>query len=141
MILRTVTAGCVALALFWVGCSGGHSGEATVPVKGKVTDGGKPLALDPKLAAAKAASVQVRFLPADESGKGTSATAFADPDGTFEVTGGLPKGKYRIAVMYYDGSAGGGDKLGGKFDERNSPIVREITGEGDVVIDLSKPEG
>ena len=52
--------------------------------------------------------------------------------------GGLPPGKYRIAVRQWDPYPDT-DKLGGKFDAQNSPIVREITGEEDIVIDLSKP--
>jgi hypothetical protein len=108
-------------------------------VKGKVTSAGQTILLDEKLAAAKAARLQLRFLRVDEkSGANFSETAFAEPDGTFKAR--LPKGKYRIAVGYYpDGRE---DKLGGKFDERNSKILRDVTTEGQGIdLDVSKPEG
>jgi hypothetical protein len=138
---RKVTAACVLLTLVWVGCSGGPAAEPTVLVKGKVTNGGEPLPLDPQLAAAKAARVELRFMRLDDSGEViSSATAFAEVDGSFEAPKGLPKGKYRIAVYHYDGTSDG-DALEGKFDDRQTPIIREITGEGELNIDLSNPEG
>ena len=127
------------MAALFTGC-GEAGGEAKYEVSGKITKGGQPLPLDPALAQAKAARVEVRFL---RMGTGDqpdySATGFAEPDGTFKLVD-VPKGKYRVAVQHIDGKSQG-DTLGGKFDDRKSPITREITGETkDLNIDLDKPE-
>lgn len=128
-----------AACLGALGCAG-SAGEPTVPVEGTLTKGGEPLPLDPTLAQAKAARVELHFTRIDKGeGKPFSATAFADPQGHFEVPNGLPPGKYRVGVKYFDGS-GAGDKLQGKFDARKSPIEREVQGEKAVLnIDLDKP--
>lgn len=127
------------LAAACVGC-GDAGGEQKYEVSGKITKGGQPLPLDPVLAKARAARVEVRFLRVGEGGQPDySATGFAEPDGTFKLVD-VPKGKYRIAIQHIDGKSSG-DTLGGKFDDRNSPVTREITGETkDLNIDLDKPE-
>ena len=49
-------------------------------------------------------------------------------------------GRYRIAVTHVNGRQPG-DLLGGRFDERKSPIIREFTAAtSDMTIDLAKPE-
>jgi hypothetical protein len=129
-----------AACLGALGCSG-PAGEPTIPVQGTLTKGGEPLPLDPVLAEAKAARVELHFVRIDggESAP-VSATAFADPQGHFEVPNGLPAGKYRIGVKYFDGSPSG-DKLQGRFDAQKSPIEREIQGEKATLnIDLDKPD-
>ena len=124
MVVFAVTVGCTG--------DGGPAEEPTVNVTGKITKGGQPLHLDPKMAAAKAARVEVRFIRLDGKDANFSATAFAEPDGTFAVTGGLPAGKYRVSVKHFDG--GMNDELKGKFGEQNSPIERDVA--GDTVIDV-----
>jgi len=130
-------AGLLAGLAIVVGCRGaGGSEEPAFAVRGKVTNDGKPLQLDPKLAAAKAARVELRFFRLDGGEANLSQTAFAEPDGAFEVPGGLPAGKYRISVTHFAG--GSDDELKGKFGEKNSPIEREISGETEIEIDLAK---
>jgi hypothetical protein len=68
-----------------------------------------------------------------------------DTDGTsYTVPGrsgnGLPAGKYRIVVRQWDPFPDF-DRLGGRFDEQNSPIIREITEDTEINIDVSRPEG
>lgn len=129
--------GLLAGLAFMAGCSRGtDSKEQMFAVSGKITDNGKPLHLDPKLAAAKAARVELRFFRLDGQQANVSQTAFAEPDGSFEVPGGLPAGKYRISVKHFDG--GSEDELKDKFGEKNSPIEREISGETEIEIDLAK---
>lgn len=123
-----------------IGCGESVPTEKELAVKGKVTNKGQPLLLDPKLAAVKAARVELRFtrIGGGQEGMPTaSETAFAQPDGTFQAK--LPAGKYRIGVKHING---GDDELKGKFDERKSPIEREITTDGqELNIELSNPTG
>lgn len=85
MALPRIFAGCLALAL--VGCGGGP-----VPVEGKVTMNGKPLA-----------GATVVFIPV--SG-GPEAGAQTDTDGDFHLTGtkaeGIAPGEYRVTVSKKD---------------------------------------
>ncbi len=69
--------------------------------------------------------------------------------GNFEITGadgkGIPPGKYRVAVSAgaFVGGPGGPsskDPFEGKFGKDNSPIIREIDGKSEIIIDLDKPE-
>ena len=121
------------------GCGGGA--EEAVPAKGRLLDAGKPLEV--RGMEAFAGMVQVEFYRIGPDGQVSDVpeTAVADRDGYFDIGArGLAPGKYRIAVRQWDPYPDV-DKLGGKFDAKNSPIVREITGEEDILIDLSKPEG
>jgi hypothetical protein len=85
------------------------------------------------MAAAKAASVNVKFVRIDGSGGADfSNTVFADELGAFTIN--IPKGKYRVSVVHMNGR---GDGLQGKFSERKSKIEQEVTGEmPDLVIEL-----
>lgn len=130
----------LGIAVAVAGCRRGPVEEPSFTVSGRIVDGGKPLPLDPALAQARAASVNLRFL---RLGAGDtpdhSTTGFADATGAFTV----PKvraGRYRIAVIHLNGRQPG-DQLGGRFDERKSKIIREFTGETkDLLIDLAQPE-
>ena len=125
------------------GCMGDKSGieEDAVATQGKVTNAGQPLTTsDPVYG-----YVEVVFISVPEGDKPPeSFTARADASGSFSVAGklgeGIPPGKYRIAVRQWDPWPDT-DKLERKFDEQNTKIVREVTGEGDINIDVSKPEG
>lgn len=139
---RTALAGAgVAAMVALAGCARGPREEPSFTVSGRIVDGGKPLPLDPVMAASQAASVTLRFLrlgPGDVPDHST--TGFAAADGAFTVPKVRP-GRYRIAVTHFNGRQPG-DLLGGRFDERKSPIVREFTAAtSDVAIDLAKPEG
>lgn len=134
-----VTIGAMAAAIASSGC--GKSGPKTVRVTGRVLLKGQPLAVAPT--EAQLGAVQLRFieLGADGSPSGPSYSANAKPDGSFNVLGiggrGLPPGKYRIAVYQYDPYPE--DKLGGRFSDERSPIVRQIEADTDLgAIDLAE---
>ena len=127
----------VAGAILLPGC--GQSGSKTereFKVSGKILRGGNPLPLDPVMAKAKAAMVNIKFVRVDGSGGADfSNTAFADESGAFSTT--IPKGKYRISVVHMNGRQPG-DNLQGKFGERQSKIEKEIAGDTpDLVIELN----
>jgi hypothetical protein len=109
--------------------------EPEFKISGKILRGGNPLPLDPVMAAAKAASVNIKFIRTDGSdGANFSESAFADETGAFSVK--LPKGKYRISVIHMNGR---GDGLQGKFGDRKSTIEKEISGEmPDLVVELDE---
>ena len=112
-----------------------HKTEPEFKISGKILRGGNPLPLDPVMAAAKAASVNVKFIRSDGGdGANHSESAFADESGAFSVK--LPKGKYRISIVHMNGRQPG-DNLQGKYGDRKSKIEKEISGEmPDLVIEL-----
>ena len=59
-------------------------------------------------------------------------------DGTFQLPVGLVPGTYRIAVHQTDPKTGK-DRFDGAFDQGKSPLIREVTGAGELVLDLAKP--
>ena len=109
--------------------------EPEFKISGKILRGGNPLPLDPVMAAAKAASVNVKFVRTDASGGADySESAFADESGAFNVK--LPKGKYRVSVVHMNGRQPG-DNLQGKYGDRKSKIEKEISSDmPDLVIEL-----
>jgi hypothetical protein len=129
------------LVLLTSGCS---SGPRLVRVKGQLLYNQKPLPVSAK------AGVTITFTAMDAGDNPPFFTAeqpFNREESTFVVSGpngrGIPVGKYRIAVS---------QKMAGQlppdvetmnetFSRKSSPIVREVTGEEPITIDLSKPEG
>lgn len=109
--------------------------EPEFKISGKILRGGNPLPLDPVMAAAKAASVTVKFVRVDgKGGADFSNSAFADESGAFTTT--LPKGKYSVSVVHMNGRQPG-DNLQGKFGERKTKIEKDISGDmPDLVIEL-----
>jgi hypothetical protein len=108
-------------------------------VKGKVSDAGKPLEVKPMVG-----KLQVFLMQQEVAGPVDKHQAVIKPDGSFEVKGagaGIPAGKYKVCVIWQDDFPTGPDKLDGKFNEQNSPIVRKVPDDGDIVIDVSKPGG
>jgi hypothetical protein len=112
-----------------------HKTEPEFKISGKILRGGNPLPLDPVMAAAKAASVNVKFVRTDASGGADfSNSAFADETGAFTIK--LPKGKYRVSIAHMNGRQPG-DNLQGKFGDRKSKIEQEVSGDtNDLVIEL-----
>lgn len=139
-VLVLIAGGLVCLATGGCGSGGGE----TVQAKGRVTDAGKPLEVQGRDVGIGV--VRIEFYRIGEDGKQATEpeTAVADEDGYFDLPGrdghGIPPGKYRIAVRQWD-PLPDVDRLGGRFDAQHSPIIREVTGREDIVIDVSKPEG
>lgn len=124
----------LAAATALIGCGPrSYKTEPEFKISGKILRGGNPLPLDPVMAAAKAASVNIKFVRTDGSGGADhSESAFADESGAFTTK--LPKGKYRVSIVHMNGR---GDGLQGKFGERKSTIEKEISGEmPELVIEL-----
>jgi hypothetical protein len=70
--------------------------------------------------------------------------AVIQDDGSFEIKGdgsGIEAGKYTVCVVWQDAFPSGKDKLDGKFDEKNSKILRKVPEDGDITIDVSRPQG
>lgn len=124
----------VFFALFAAGCK---EETKTVIVKGKLMMNGAPYER------AKTEMPYLKFVPYSEEGKVDNIySANLQDDGTFDVRGrenkGIPLGKYRIA---FSTDRRGVEKLSAKFTESASPIVRDITDDKEIVIDLSNPSG
>lgn len=144
--------GCALLA----GCPKGSSGPTLYKVTGKVVQDGTPVPIQNYREGYN--SLEVEFFAVDDTGASKlspGGKAFVKPDGSFSIIGentkGLRAGKYRVAVRHVDRTAGTGptrkpdptgrmDAWQGKFDEKKSPFVFDVTGsQGDIVIDLAKP--
>ncbi|NQT17597.1 MAG: hypothetical protein HQ582_32885 [Planctomycetes bacterium] len=131
------------VCLVAAGCGGGDD-EPVVRASGRITAGGRPLHVEGRESGAGA--VEIKFLRIESEGEEAAQAAItqADADGHFEVPGadgnGIPPGKYRIAIRQWDPYPQI-DKLGGKFDEENTPITRQITGEEEILIDVLRPGG
>jgi hypothetical protein len=61
-------------------------------------------------------------------------------EGTFTLPVGLARGTYRICVHQTDPTTGK-DRFHDAFRKGVSPLVREITGAQELVLDLAKPDG
>jgi hypothetical protein len=136
MHLRIIAA-CIVLSglVPLVGCG---AGPAKLIVSGRVVQNGRPLAyVYPGL-------TEVFFVPTDGSVREMHPAA-VEPDGTFTVHGkdgfGIAPGQYRICVTWRRHYPQGIDLLRGRFDLTHSRIIRDVQDEGEVVIDVAKPEG
>jgi hypothetical protein len=126
-------------ALLTVGC-GAESAPKYV-VKGRVTRGGVPMEVRPMVG-----GLRVMFLRQDVAGPVDPKFAAVRSDGSFEMRGGsdgtgIAAGRYKICVTWQDDYPGGPDKLDNQFDKDNSRIYRNIPDDGDIIIDVSRPEG
>ena len=117
--------GCFALLLL-TGC-----GEKLVEVKGTILNNQQPLTMG---------VVQVYLIP--DVPPGTPMTMHpgrADATGNFTIEEKVKPGKYKIAVEHQY-PLPGNDKLNGKFNAKNTKIVREVVDEKTpLTIDLAMP--
>lgn len=138
---RTLCSGFAFLAgaIFLAGCT--PAGPAVFDVTGKVTYKGEPMPMK-KMGGQSIGGVQVWLAP-DGGASSEKKQAVVKEDGTFFFdTGNKPTaGKYKVVVIWQDDYPLGPDKLGKKFDEKNSKILRTIPDDKEIVIDVSRPEG
>ena len=76
------------------------------------------------------------FVPMGEGGNaGPGMEAIVDQDAaTYKVV--IPVGKYRIAVRHY--LPGFKEQFNNKFSEADSPIIRDVTGDQQLDVDVQK---
>jgi hypothetical protein len=125
--------------LFGVLClelgTGCKSGPAKVNITGKVTKGGELLKVSDM------GEVRVKFYSqnTDDEGGRIRPALFDKSNGTFVVKD-IPVGKYRVTVEQIDPMPSNkNDKLNHAFDNKNSPIVRDVESDGqNIEIDLAK---
>ncbi len=129
---------CAALCGLMVAGCGGPSGPPRFKVKGHVSNKGEPLKVR-----AMVGRVQVTFYPVTEPGAPRSdpQEAAVQPNGDFIVHGtdskGIAAGKYKIAVRQWE-EFPNKDVLQGKFDEKNTKIIKDVTGAEAIVIDVGE---
>lgn len=131
-----LTALVVLASLFVAGC--GESGPPKTIVKGRLTNKGEPMPVKPMVG-----KLRLWLLPQDTT-PADPKEAVIEPDGNFEVKGlgtGIPAGKYKVCVTWQDDFPMGPDKLGKKFDAEHSKIYRTVPDDGDIVIDVARPQG
>jgi hypothetical protein len=115
------------LALGVAGC-----GPRKVKVYGKLTQGAKPLR------GTEEEPIRVAFTPYDENKPSKGPVYLATVDqatATYEVV--VPVGRYRICVSQF--TANLSDRFDNAFGEGFSPIVRDVTEDGPLDLDLNKP--
>ncbi|MES2790155.1 MAG: hypothetical protein V4719_11070 [Planctomycetota bacterium] len=136
--VRLVALWAMLWAVMLAGCGGAPSGPPRIHVKGRVSNKGEPLKVR-----AMVGRVQVTFYPVTAPGAPHSdpQEAAVKPNGDFTVPGtdgkGIVAGQYKIAVRQWE-EFPNKDLLAGKFDEKNTKLIREITGRDAVVIDVSE---
>lgn len=121
------------LLLALAGCQSSDGLPATVSARGTLlTKAGEPLQVAGRDVGT--GMVTLTFIPvaAPAEGSQTYATT-ADAQGGFELPGGLPAGNYRVAVRQWEPYPAT-DKLRGKYDEQNTPLQVEVTGQGPLKI-------
>jgi hypothetical protein len=113
-----------------------------VKVRGRLLENGRPLVVSTASLPPGDKGIEVAFYPLHDGGlPGDPFPAVVSPgDGTFHVPGpkgrGIPPGRYRVAIRV--GLPGRGDHFKDAFSAENSPVVREVDGTKDVVIDVAK---
>lgn len=145
----------VGLTPTLIGC--GDSGDKAakmISVRGRITEGNKPWTMEsaklPKLppgvsapptakgAGAPAGTIQVGFHSAE--GNDVVYGVCDAAAGTFEAR--IAPGRYKISLTMGSAMPGVADPFGGKFTQDKTPILRDLTTNGDeVVIDITKPKG
>lgn len=140
MLRLQVLAAAFLIGWMAAGCSSRYEVKGTVKVSGKVTNAGVPLEVQGREMGL--GMVAVGFCPLGD-GKAMAvetASASVDSEGQFEVIDGIEPGKYLVTIRQWDPYPQV-DKLNGKFDERNSRVIREITEDTEIVLDVSQPDG
>jgi hypothetical protein len=116
-----------ALGLGVVGCA-----PKKAQVTGQVTQGATPIR------GKEHERLTVVFIPLEGSkrNKGLVYEATVDQEeGTYEIV--VPLGQYRVCIT--QPTVNLTDKFGNAFGQRLSPIVRDVTGDAVIDIDLDKP--
>lgn len=141
-----LTCGLVVAALL-VGASGCGGKSKKYKLSGTLTKSGKPLeqpgASGPPAAGAFASGIQLEFIPFAEDGtRPTEALknvfAKVNADGSYEVAGGLPTGKYLVTVKHTPRGPTTDDELKGRFSLARTPITYDHAQDGTFDIDLDK---
>lgn len=136
--MRTTVWGGCGLLLLVLSLGTGGCGGGLVKPSGKILKDGQPFTLSDKgmFIVTLLAEGGGKFYPADTK-----------RDGTFVISGaGMPSGKYKIAIEAMDPYPGldpknkGKDLLGGRFNQINTPILRDITS-SEIQIDVGKAGG
>lgn len=121
-------------------CSTSTREAGTVKVHGRVTDAGEPLHVDGRDVGIGRVTVGFYRIYDDGERLVEATSADAAADGSFDLIDGIEPGKYLISVHQWNPYPNV-DQLKGKFDQRNSKIIRVLEGEEqELIIDLSKPE-
>jgi hypothetical protein len=126
-----------ALLALVAGCTKQYQVGGTVKLTGKVTKDGEPLQVEGREMGL--GMVQIGFCQLENEKDPVrirTATAMVDEDGSFEVVDGLEPGLYVVTVEQWDPYPST-DRLRGKFNDQNSKIVREISADTELVLDLS----
>ncbi len=117
------------MALVIVAVAGTGCGGKKAKVTGKLTWNTTPVT-----ATGQQDKLLVYFYPADEAGKGRQPVQAAvdRQSGTFEAV--VPAGKYRIAVQKFTGMQ---EQFNNSFAGGKSPIVRDVSADGQIELDLA----
>jgi hypothetical protein len=115
------------------GCS---SGPKMVIVKGRLTNGGQPVA------ASKNDGVTIVFAPAAGGPMTYPAAGFIPAENRYEVFGpamkGIPLGRYKVSINIMSSKpAPGNDAVNAKYPMDKTPIEVDVTEDGKVDIDLA----
>jgi hypothetical protein len=121
--------------LFSAGCQPPQTDSVAnaVAARGTLLQNGEPLAVAGREIGT--GMVQITFLPVDAATAGQTFATAVDEQGNFDLPGGMPAGKYRVAVRQWEPYPGT-DKLGGRFDEQRTTLMVEVDGKTPLKVEL-----
>jgi len=126
--------GVAAIALFFVGCSGGGD---TVRVSGQLVKEGKPYTA--KLEGKEPETFGVDFVGTVKD-RHYVFPATMNASGAFRVEGpdrrGIPRGQYKIAVVHSGYMGAGGDRFGARYAAEKTPLTVDLTENTRLTIDV-----
>jgi hypothetical protein len=125
------------LAICWSsGCDKPVTVPNAVPVQGELLQAGQPLQVTGREIGT--GMVQLTFVAVTPAADSQPFSATVDEQGKFDLPGGMPPGKYRVVVRQWEPYPQT-DKLGGRYDEENTPLVVDVDGKTLLKIDLTTP--
>jgi hypothetical protein len=126
--------GIAAIALFFVGCSGGGD---TVRVSGQLVKDGKPYTA--KLEGKEPETFGIDFVGTVKD-RHYVFPATMSASGAFRVEGpdrrGIPRGQYKIAVVHSGYMGAGGDRFGARYAAEKTPLVVDLTQNTRLTVDV-----
>jgi len=107
---------------------------------GKLSDKGNPLSLNEK-GPPGASHIALEFYPVGADGKlvnNDPKVATVEKDGTFKLDG-IGTGKFKVVVHQWNPYPDN-DVLKNKFSKEKSTIIRDVSGDASLDIDISNPK-
>jgi hypothetical protein len=119
------------------GCSSDTTEPGKIIVSGRVTNAGEPLHVEGRDVGIGVVRIAFYQIKDGKQRAAESAYASADVEGRFQLGDGIDSGEYRISIEQWDPYPNV-DRLKGKFNAKNSPIVHTFNENEQLELDISE---